>query len=191
MTDTSLLLLGILLANNFILPPTLGFTPLRGDAGRFDNPWTMGLVTASVLIPATAASYLIDRLLLARYDVQYLWLVVTMVVIGALVALAGVVYRARDLRIQPMLRFHLPLILTNCTILAIGVAQPANALDLLGTLVRALAASVGFTIAIAMFAALHARIDAVAAPPPFRGAPLALISIGLTLLAFTGLTGVR
>ena len=85
--------------------------------------------------------------------------------------LVGVVYRARDPRIQPMLRFYLPLIITNCTILAIGVAAPDRHLDLLGTLMHALAAAVGFTVAIAMFAALHARIDAMAAPPSFRGAP--------------------
>ena len=88
----------------------------------------MGFVTASVLIPASAASYLIDRLLLARYDVEYLWLVVTMVVIAALVQLVGIAYRAREPRVQPMLRLYLPLIITNCTILAIGVAgaRPAS-----------------------------------------------------------------
>jgi electron transport complex protein RnfA len=190
--DTSLLLLGIILTNNFVLPRTLGFFPYRGDTGRFDNPWTMGLVTASVLIPASAASYPIDRFLLARYDIEYLWLVVTMFIIAVLVQLAGLVYRARDPRIQPMLRFYLPLIVTNCTILAAGSATTGRHLDLdlLGTLIHALAASVGFTIAIAMFTALNACIDTIAAPPWFRGAPLTLIGIGLTLLAFMGLTGV-
>lgn len=191
MADTSLLLLGVILANNFILPRALGFFPYRGDAGRFDNPWTLGLVTASVLLAASAVSYLIDRLLLARYDVEYLWLVVTMVIIAALVQLVGLVYRARDPRIQPVLRFYLPLIIANCTILAVGGATTGRNLDLLGTLIDAFAASVGFTVAIAMFAALHTRIDAIAAPLWFRGAPLTLISIGLTLLAFMGLTGVR
>ena len=190
MTGTSLLLLGAILANNFVLPHTLRFFPFRGGASPFDNPWTMGLITASVLIPASAASHLIDRLLLVRYDVEYLWLVVTMVIIAALVQLVGIAYRARDPRVQPMLRFYLPLIITNCTILAIGVAAPDRHLDLLGTLTYALAASVGFTVAIPMFAALNARIEAMPAPPCFRGAPLALISIGLTLLAFMGLTGV-
>jgi electron transport complex protein RnfA len=188
--DTSLLLLGVILANNFVLPRALGFDPFRDPTIRLADPWKMGLVTAGVLIPVSTASHLIDRLVLAQFDIAYLWLVVTMLVTAAFVQLVGIVYRARDPRVRPVLPFYLALITTNCTILAVGVAAPPRELGLFDTLIHAIVAAGVFTAAIAMFDALCERVDAAPAPRPFRGEPLTLIGIGLTLLAFMGLTGV-
>ena len=191
MADTSLLLVGAILANNFVLPRAIGLRPYVGDYGRFDNPWAMGAVTASVLVPASAASHLIDRFLLVRYDLQYLCLVVAMVLVAAFGQFALLVLGARDPTLHRAPRSYLPLIVSNCVILDAVVAAPARHLDLFETVAYAFAASAGFTAIIAMFCALHARIDEGLAPVPFRGAPIGLITIGLTLLALMGFAGIQ
>ena len=55
-----------------------------------------------------------------------------------------------------------------------------------GTIAVARGAAFGFSLVIVWFAALRERLDEDAAPAAMRGAPLALVTVGLMALAFQG-----
>jgi len=190
MADTFPLLIGAILANNFVLTQLLGQSPFVGPNGRIESVLPAGILTASVLTPAAVATLLFDRFVLAPYDLEYLRLVVFMVIVAAFVEFAGRVIRARHPQLIQALPIYRPLIATNCVILGAAWLTPYIRLDLFETVVYTLGASATFTLIVAMFAALHARLDDAQIPQPFRGAPIVLISIGLISLALMGLKGV-
>jgi len=190
MADTFLLLIGAILANNFVLTQLLGQCPFVGPNGRTDNVLPVGIVTASVLTPAAVATLLLDRYALVPYNLEYLRLVIFMVIVAAFVQFAGSVIRARHPQLVQALDIYLPLIATNCVILGAAWLTPHIRLDLFETVVYTIGASAASTLIVAMFAALLAGLDEAQIPKPFRGAPIVLISIGLISLAFTGFKGV-
>ena len=190
MADTLPLLIGAILANNFVLTQLLGRCPFIGPKGRIDGVLPVGIVTAAVLIPATVATVLFDRFMLVPYQLEYLRLVIFMVIVAAFVQFAGSVIRARHPSFLQALHIYRPLIATNCVILGTAWLTPNIRLDLLETVGYTLGASATFTLIVAMFAALYARLNDAQIPRPFRGAPILLISIGLMSLAFMGFKGV-
>jgi Na+-translocating ferredoxin:NAD+ oxidoreductase subunit A len=93
----------------------------------------------------------------------------------------------------------LPLITTNCCILfaclEIGSAKHLGSdatepwgLDM--ALVYAMAAGLGFTMAIAIMAGIREELDHCNVPKPLKGAPIVLITAAILAMAFMGFTGV-
>ena len=89
-----------------------------------------------------------------------------------------------------MLGIYLPLITTNCAVLGVALLVTGEDLGLPGTIVVALGAAFGFSLVIVCFAALRERLDDGEAPTAMRGAPLALVTVGIMALAFQGFRGV-
>jgi electron transport complex protein RnfA len=92
----------------------------------------------------------------------------------------------------------LPLITTNCVILFVcleimkhvsGATGPAFwTLD--KALIYAVAAGLGFLLAIVLMAGLREELEACDVPKPMEGAGITLVLAGILALAFLGFTGV-
>lgn len=190
MADNFPLLIGAILANNFVLTQLLGQCPFVGPDGRTESVLPVGIVTASVLTLAAMATLLLDRFVLAPYDLEYLRLVTFMLIVAAFVQFACNVVRARHPQLVQVLHIYRPLIATNCLILGAPWVTPQVRFDVFETVVYTLGVAAAATLIVAMFAALLARLHDAQIPQPFRGAPIVLISIGLTSLAFMGFNGV-
>ena len=189
MVDAFPLLIGAVLANNFVLTQMLGVCPLFAD-GRLDNAWALALATAFVLTLSAAASHLIEHFVLAPLDLEYLRLVAFIVVIAALVQAVTYAIRAIDPVLHQVLGIYLPLVTTNCAVLGVALLASSRHLSLFATIAYALGAAFGFTLVITMFAALRERLDETRIPGPFRGAPIQLMSAGIMSLAFMGFKGI-
>ena len=190
MVDAFPLLIGAVLANNFVLTQFLGVCPLFGADGRLDNAWALALATAFVLTLSAAVNHLIEQFVLVPLDLEYLRLVAFMVVIAALVQGVTFAIRAIDPVLHQVLGIYLPLITTNCAVLGVALLASSRHLSLFATILYALGAAFGFTLVITMFAALRERLDEARIPAPFRGAPIQLVTAGLMSLAFMGFKGI-
>ncbi len=190
MVDAFPLLIGAVLANNFVLTQLLGVCPLFGVDGRLDNAWALALATAFVLTLSAVASHLIEQFVLVPLDLEYLRLVAFIVVIAALVQAVEFAIRAIDPLLHQVLGIYLPLMTTNCAVLGVALLASNRHLGLFATVLYGLGAAFGFTLVITMFAALRSRLDETRIPVPFRGAPIQLITAGLMSLAFMGFAGI-
>ena len=189
MVDAFPLLIGAVLANNFVLTQLLGVCPLFAG-NRLDNAWALALATAFVLTLSAAASHLIEHFVLAPLDLEYLRLVAFIVIIAALVQAVAYAIRAIDPVLHQVLGIYLPLVTTNCAVLGVALLASNRHLSLFATIAYALGAAFGFTLVITMFAALRERLDEARIPAPFRGAPIQLMMAGLMSLAFMGFKGI-
>jgi len=90
------------------------------------------------------------------------------------------------------LGIFLPLITTNCAVLGMAVINVGEKYTLVESLVNALGASFGFTLAIVLLSGLRERIEENDNMPlAFRGLPISLITAGLMAIAFLGFSGLK
>ncbi|MHC4990265.1 MAG: electron transport complex protein RnfA, partial [Planctomycetota bacterium] len=87
------------------------------------------------------------------------------------------------------LGIFLPLITTNCAILGLALFQTNKGYGFVQSIVYALGAGVGFSIALVLMAGLREKLELAEVPQVVRGTALALILAGLLSIAFMGFGG--
>jgi electron transport complex protein RnfA len=189
MGELFLIVVGALLVNNFVLAQFLGLCPFMGVTGQYQPALAMGLATAFVLTTSAAAAHLLHHAVLAPLDLEFLRIIVFIVVIAGVVQLTERVLRANSPLLHQVLGIYLPLITSNCAVLAVALLALGMELGFLQTVAYALGAAGGFSLVMVLFAALRERLDHAPVPGPFRGAPVTLISAGILSLAFMGFAG--
>lgn len=189
MSDALLILLSAALANNFVLVQFLGLCPFVGTSSRMETALPMTLATMFVLMLAALATHLVNRYLLAPFGLDYLRIVAFVVAIAAAVQFTELFVRAASPLLYRLLGIFLPLITSNCAVLGVTLIAVDEGRSLADTLLLAAGAGLGFGVALVALAALREKLHDAAVPRPFRGAPLALITVGFMALAFAGLRG--
>ena len=112
-------------------------------------------------------------------------------VIASIVQLVEMFLRKKIPGLYNALGVYLPLITTNCAVLAVVLVNAQKNYSLLLSLVNGCASGLGFLLAIVLFASLRERVDKANPPECFKGCPISLIAAGLLALAFMGFSGMR
>ncbi|MCB1865246.1 MAG: electron transport complex subunit RsxA [Chromatiales bacterium] len=189
MTEFALILVGTVLVNNFVLVKFLGLCPFMGVSRKVETALGMGLATTFVLTLAAVLSHLLHTLLLVPFGLEYLRTIAFILVIAAVVQFTETVMRATSPLLHSILGVYLPLITTNCAVLGVALLNVQEDHSLAASAFYGLGAALGFTLVLALFAAMRERIDGPHIPTPFRGSPIALITAGIMALAFMGFAG--
>lgn len=189
MTDLSLILLGALLVNNFVLAQFLGLCPFMGITKSYDTAFATGLATTFVLSLAAVSTHILYNGILLPLGLEYLRIILFIVVIAGLVQLVQVYLRASSPVLQQLLGVYLPLITSNCAVLGVSLLAIGQNLSLLQTLFYAIGAAAGFTLVMVLFGAMREQLQQSNLPDAFKGTPIALISAGLMSLALMGFQG--
>lgn len=192
MSNTSLfaILIGGLLVNNFVLSQFLGICPFLGVSKKLNSAVGMSLAVIFVMLMATAATWPIYRLLLEPNDLAYLQTIVFILIIAALVQLVEIVLKRFVPPLHKALGIYLPLITTNCAVLGAAKTNISNSYSFIGSLVYGVAAGVGYTLAIVLFASIRERLDATSkCPKCFEGFPISLVAAALLAMSFMGFSG--
>lgn len=187
--EFGLILIGALLVNNFVLVQFLGLCPFMGMSGRYPPALAMGLATGFVLTLSAAVSHVLYHQLLVPLELPFLRILVFITAIATVVQFTERVLRAMSPLLHEVLGIYLPLITSNCAVLAVALLAVGQSLSFLGTLVYSIGAAMGFTLVMALFAALRERLDHAAVPAAFRGVPIALVTAGILSLGFMGFAG--
>ena len=149
----------------------------------------MGAATTFVLTLGCGSSYLIDHWLLAPYGLEYLRTLSFIVTIAAIVQLTELVIQKTSPLLHQVLGIYLPLITTNCAVLGIPLLNISQAHNFLESLLFGFGSSLGFSLALILFAGIRERLEGADIPLPFRGNAISLITGGLMSLAFMGFSG--
>ncbi len=176
------------LINNFVLAYFLGICPFLGVSTRRDTALRMGLAVCFVMIVSSTSAYGIQRVLL-WLDAPYLKLITFVVVIASAVQLVEMFVKKVSPALFRSLGVFLPLMTTNCAILAVALFQTNKGYGLLQCLVYAIGAGLGFTLVLVLMAGLRERLELEEVPDVARGTALALILAGILSLGFMGFSG--
>ena len=189
MTSYIFVVIGAVLVNNVVLVRILGLCPFMGVSKKLETAIGMGAATTFVLTLGCGTSYLIDHYLLQPFDLAYLRTLSFIVVIAAIVQLTELVIQKTSPLLHQVLGIYLPLITTNCAVLGVPLLNVGMKHNLLESLLFGFGSSVGFTLALVLFAGIRERLDGADVPLPFKGTAIAMITAGFMSLAFMGFAG--
>jgi len=189
MTSYLFVILGAVLVNNVVLVRILGLCPFMGVSKKLETAIGMGAATTFVLTLGCGTSYLVDHYVLIPTGVEYLRTLAFIVIIAAIVQVTELVIQKTSPMLHQVLGIYLPLITTNCAVLGIPLLNVAMHHDLLESLLFGLGSSVGFSLALVLFAGIRERLDGADVPVAFRGTAIAMVTAGIMSLAFMGFAG--
>jgi len=120
---------------------------------------------------------------------EYLQLIAYIAVIASTVQLVEMLIKKFSPTLFRALGIFLPLITTNCAILGVALFQTSREYSFTQSLVFALGAGSGFTLALWLMAGLREEFALSDPPKLIRGTALTLMAAGILSMAFMGFAG--
>jgi electron transport complex protein RnfA len=188
LADYSLLLIGAILVNNFVLVQFLGLCPFMGVSNKLETAMGMSMATTFVLTLASACSHLTYHYLLQPLGLGYLKTISFILVIAVVVQFTEMVRKSSPL-LHRVLGVYLPLITTNCAVLGVALINLNRSFSFIEALLYGFGAALGFSLVLVLFAAMRERLAVADVPEPFGGAAIGMVTAGLASLAFMGFAG--
>ena len=194
-----LIIVSAIFVNNILLSQFLGICPFLGVSNKLSTATGMSGAVCFVITLATVVTYLINQYLLVPFKLEFLQTIAFILVIAALVQMVEIVLKKTSPGLYQALGIFLPLITTNCAVLGVALTvvtkeftfggEP-HMLNLGEATVYALATSIGYGLAMILFAGLREHLAMNNVPKAFRGLPIALITVSIMALAFLGFSGI-
>lgn len=179
-----------ILANNIVLNQFLGICPYLGVTKRIETSMGMGMAVVFVMTVAGIVTWIIFNFILIPLDLLFLRTITFILVISSLVQLVEIVLKKTNPTLFRALGIYLPLITTNCAILGVAILNVDADHNIIQTIVYAISAAIGFTIALVLMAGIRERLELVNMSELLRGAAVTLVSAGILSLAFMGFRGI-
>ena len=192
------IIIGAIFVNNVVLAQFLGICPFLGVSSKVETSLGMGAAVTFVMAIASVVAWLIQTYVLVPLDIVYMQTIVFILVIAALVQMVEIVLKKVSPALYQALGIFLPLITTNCAVLGVALivvtkeftfgGEP-HLLNLGESVVYAFATSLGFGLAMTLFAGLREQLALNSVPKAFKGIPIALVTASILAMAFMGFSG--
>ena len=176
------------LINNFVLAMFLGICPFLGVSNKTDTAVRMGAATTFVMIVSSLCAYGI-HVALEAINAPYLHLISYIVVIASTVQFVEMFIKKTSPALFRALGIYLPLITTNCAVLAVALFQTSRQYNVLQAVVFAFGSGAGFTLALLIMSGIRERLETADVSKVVKGAGLTLMIAGVLSLAFMGFAG--
>ncbi len=193
-----IIIISAIFVNNILLSQFLGICPFLGVSNKLSTATGMSGAVCFVITLATVVTYLLNQYLLVPFNLEFLQTIAFILVIAALVQMVEIVLKKISPSLYQALGIFLPLITTNCAVLGVAITVvtkeftfggEAHMLNLGEAVVYALATSIGYGLAMIIFAGIREHLAMNDVPKSFKGLPIALITAGILALAFLGFSG--
>ena len=107
--------------DNFVLQRFFGICPFLGVSRKMETAIGMGMAVIFVMAMATLVTWLVYTFVLVPFNLAYLQIVAFILIVASLVQLVEIVLRKISPTLYQGLGIFLPLITTNCAVLACPV----------------------------------------------------------------------
>lgn len=189
----------MIFTENYVLVQFIAICPFLGVSQKLDSSLGMSGAVIFVMTLASAATYCIYRSLMVPLGLEYLSTIIFILVIAALVQFVEIFLKKFVRPLYSALGIYLPLITTNCAVLAVTLLNVTNGYadasvsygwGLLESCVNGCTAGVGFGLALVLFCGVRRAIERAESPRSWRGLPITLVAAALTSMTFMGFTGI-
>ena len=185
-----LIFISAIFVNNIVLSQFLGICPFLGVSKKVDTALGMSAAVAFVLTLATVVTWLVQKLVLDAFGLQYLQTSAFILVIASLVQMVEIVMKKVSPALYQALGIFLPLITTNCAVLGVAILVIQKDYSLVESIIYAFSTAIGFGLALTVFAGIREQLELVNVPKGMRGVAITMVTAGLLSLAFMGFSGV-
>lgn len=183
------ILFSAILTDNFVLSKFMGICPFLGVSKKMESAVGMSGAVIFVMLFASAMTYPIYKFFLVPNGLEYLNTMAFILIIALFVQLVEILLKKYIKSLYNALGVYLPLITTNCAVLGVTLLNIESEYTFAQSMVNALGAGLGFTLALVLFAGVRERVDAADVPEGFKGIPITLIAASIVSVAFVGFGG--
>ncbi len=196
LTRLFLIFFGALMVYNILLIRFIALCSFFGVSNKMETAIGMGLAVIFVMTVSTIVAWILWNFILVPLKVgEFLYIPTFILVIAGLVQFEEMFIRKTSPGLYMAMGIYLPLITTNCAVLAAATesVKPgflklniAYHFGLIESVIYTVGVALGYTVAIIIFAAIRERIDIAPVPRILKGYPLAFITSALMSMAFLG-----
>jgi electron transport complex protein RnfA len=178
-----------LLINNVVLMRYIALCSYIGMTSDVGQSVGMGFAVTFVTVLATAATWPLYHFVLVPLHLEFLKILVFILVIASLVQLVEYYLKKNVPGLYAAMGIYLPLITTNCAILAVTFENISNNYSFLTSIVYSVGVSAGYLLAMILLAGVRLRIRNSKVPKFLEGTPILFVSTSLIAIAFMGFSG--
>ncbi|MCS7228154.1 MAG: RnfABCDGE type electron transport complex subunit A [Endomicrobia bacterium] len=191
MKDSTLIAIFVssIFINNIILMKFIGLCSFFGVSNKLSSAIGMSGAVFFVMNLAAIVSWTMYNFVLLPLQLEFLKIIVFILIIASLVQLVELFLKKNLPSLFKALGIYLPLITTNCAILAVAFLVVDYKYNILQTLVFSTGTALGYTIAIILFSSIRERLELAPLPNAVKGYGIVFITAGLMSLSFMGLAG--
>ncbi|MEA5095828.1 Electron transport complex subunit RsxA [bioreactor metagenome] len=179
------------IVNNIIFSQFLGACPFLGVSKKIDTAAGMGVAVIFVITLASVITYIVQKAILDTLGLQYLQTIMFILIIAALVQFVEMFLKKSAPGLYQALGIYLPLITTNCAVLGVAIINITKEYNFIEAMVNSVGTSLGFFIAIVLFAGVRDKVDNADLPESLKGSAISLVAAGLMSIAFLGFSGLQ
>ena len=178
-----------LLINNILLIRFIGLCSFFGVSRQMEVSLGMSMAVIFVMTISSAVTWILYHSILLPLNLEFLKISTFILVIAALVQLEEIFMKRYIYHLYRALGIYLPLVTTNCAILAVAFLHVDYNYTFIQTVIYSLGVSLGYTVAIMVFTGIRMRLEIAPIPAPLKGYPTAFFIAALMSLAFLGFKG--
>ena len=178
-----------LLIYNILLIRFIALCSFFGVSRQMDVSLGMSMAVIFVMTISSAVTWILYHFILLPLNLVFLKISIFILVIASLVQLEELFLKKYIFHLYRALGIYLPLVTTNCAILAVAFLHVDYNYSFIQTIIYSLGVSLGYTVAILLFTAIRMRLEIAPIPEPLKGYPTAFFIAALMSLAFLGFKG--
>ena len=178
-----------LLINNIVIMRYLALCSYVGMTSDVGQSVGMGFAVTFVTVLATAATWPLYHFILVPLHLEFLKILVFILVIAALVQLVEYYLKKNVPGLYAAMGIYLPLITTNCAILAVTFDQITFGYNFVESIVFAVAVSLGYLLAMLLLAGVRQRLKNSPIPSFMLDTPFLFLTTSIIAVAFMGFAG--
>ena len=188
--EASTILINTIFAQNFVFIRFLALCSFVGLTSNMESSIGMGGAVTFVTVMASIISYAIYHFLLVPLHIEYLETITFILTIAVFVQLVELYLKKAVPSLYRAMGIYLPLIATNCMILAVTLLNITSNYSLVNAIIFSIGASLGYTMALVILAGIRTRLKYALIPKFFEGYPIIFITASFIAIAFLGLQGI-
>lgn len=177
------------LINNILLIRFIALCSFFGVSTNIGTSLGMSFAVIFVMTISSAVSWAVYHFILAPFHLEFLRTAVFIITIASLVQLEELYLKKMIPALYRSMGIYLPLITTNCAILAVAFLAIDYKYNFIQAMVYSIGVSSGYALAMILFAYIRERMAIAPIPKWFQGYPIAFITAALMSLAFLGFSG--
>lgn len=187
--DLGKIFLLALLVNNIVVMRFLALCSYIGMTNDVGQSIGMGFAVTFVTVLATAATWPIYHYILVPLDLTFLQILIFILVIASLVQLVEFYLKKNVPGLYTAMGIYLPLITTNCAILAVTFENISFKYNFIQSIVYSVGVSLGYLLAMVLLAGIRERMKTSPVPKFMQGTPILFMATALIGIAFMGFAG--
>jgi len=184
--NLSKIFIGAFLVNNILLMRFIALCSFFGVTTSINTSVGMSAAVMFVTMLAAWVCWLLWHMVLLPLGLEFLRTAVFILVIAGLVQFVEMYLKKYVRGLYSAMGIYLPLITTNCAILAVTFLNVDYGFSLLQSTIYALGVGAGYSLAMILFAAIRVRLEDSPISKSFNGYPIAFVGASLISLAFLG-----